>query len=129
MKAMVNGPVANPLKSANSLDIHNSKLQELDKINKVEKKRLEINNNTLGSLVAENQESNKLLDYYRSIVVEKKKQIIRLQEEAKIEEYRHQMEKLEAQKELEHNLKEINQLRDHLIKKDGENKTKQVNSF
>jgi hypothetical protein len=126
MKAMV----ANTLpKTPNSLEIHNIKLTELDKRNKVEKKRLEVTNSHLNILINENQESSKLLEYYRNIVVEKKKQISKQQEEAKIEEYRHEMQKLEAQKELEHNLKEINLLRDQLIKKDGEIKAKRVCRF
>jgi hypothetical protein len=47
-------------------------------------------------------------------------------EEGRVEQAKHEMGMKDAQKELEMNLKDINQIRDHLIKKDGEYKTKQV---
>jgi hypothetical protein len=128
MKAMLTCATqkVTPKGPTNSIEVRNSKIAELDKMNKAERKQLELYNNTLHKVAKENDDGSRLKEYYRNILIEKKKLIAKLLEEGRVEQAKHEMGMKEAQKELEMNLKDINQIRDHLIKKDGENKTKQV---
>jgi hypothetical protein len=135
MKAMLGGNSVtnsqnvqniNPNRGANTIEIRNSRVAELEKLNKAEKKRIEINNTTLCSLSTENKESSQLLNFYRQIVDEKKRQLARLKEEDNIDKYKHMMGGEESFKQLDVNLRELNGIRDQIIHKVAEIKTRSV---
>lgn len=107
-------------KITNTIELHNEKISELNKLNKVAETLFENQNTILKAISEENTDTFKLIEYYKKQIEIEKKIYDDLEAEEKKIKYKEEIFMEESKKELEANIKIIQSIKEECYQQEAE---------
>jgi hypothetical protein len=109
-----------------TIDIRQEKISELGKLNELAEKVFGQQNKMLKNLVDENQDTKKLIEYYKKQIAEEKRIYEDMEAEEKKVKFREELQIQEAQEEIRRNMQIIQNLKSQCLVYETELTTKEV---